>query len=159
MCGQIKKQVGYTLLELLYVLSIIALLSAMLIPQLMLSKSRIIEGQARRRLHSIGAVMADYSLSHERGNFADFQQLKDADLISDDLTQTSLITDYSLVFKTKKAQPIGAPAAYTIIAYPIPERSNGSLSTFAITDDNVVRVYKPGHGRDPQDPQTWDPAL
>jgi type II secretory pathway pseudopilin PulG len=143
----------------MYVLSIIALLSAMLIPQMMLQRSRVIEAQAERHLRTIGSVMADFSLSHEGRVFADFQQLKDAKLISADLTQTSLITDYSLVFKTRKAAAIGAPAAYTIIAYPIPERSNGSLSTFAITDDNVIRVYKPGPKVSPRDPHTWPPIL
>ena len=153
------RQSGFTLLELLYVISIISLLSAMLIPQLLFQRSRVIEVQAQRRLRNIGSVMADYSLSHSSGNFADFQELKDADLISDDVTQTSLIFDYSLVFKTTKADPMGNPSEYTVIAYPRPERSSDSLATFAITQDNVIRVYKPGPGHDPHDPQTWDPVL
>jgi prepilin-type N-terminal cleavage/methylation domain-containing protein len=154
-----RNQSGYTLLELLYVMSIIALLTAMVLPQILIQKSKIIEVSAQRRLRSIGSVMADYNLSHEGGNFADFQQLKDAQLISHDLTQTSLIKDYSLQFLIKKAAPIGAPSAFTVIAYPILERTNGSLSTFAITEDNVIRVYKPGGGRNPNDPQTWGPIL
>ncbi|MCK4721148.1 hypothetical protein KAU08_10830, partial [bacterium] len=47
----------------------------------------------------------------------------------------------------------------TIIAYPRPERMYGRLSTFAITEDFVVRVYKPGSGVSPYDPATWDPIL
>lgn len=150
-------QSGYTLLELLYVLSIVSILAAMLIPQLILQRDRVVEAQAQRRLRAIGSVMADYSLSHHGRDYADFQTLKDANLISNDLTQTSLIVDYSLAFITKEAASMGNPAAYTIIAYPRPGRSKGTLSTFAIAEDNVVRVFRPGPGVDPHEPHTWDP--
>jgi len=150
---------GFTLLEFLYVLSIIALLAAMLIPQMILQRARVIEIQAQRRLRTIGSIMASYSLSQPRGDYTDFQGLKDAHWISDDLTQTNLVMDYSLVFKTVKASDMGTPASYAVIAYPKPEASAGNLSTFAITEDNVIRVYNPHHGVDPNDPHTWDPVL
>jgi prepilin-type N-terminal cleavage/methylation domain-containing protein len=154
-----KRQKGFTLLELLYAMSIVAILSAMLVPQLLQQKRRIVEVQAMRRLKSIGSVMTEYSLSHNSGDYADFQELKDANLISRDVTQTSLINDYSLAFRPMEAERMGRPAGFTVIAYPIPERSYGSLATFAITDDNVIRVYRPRAGVDPRDPDTWEPVL
>jgi len=154
-----RKQAGFTLLELVYVISIISLLLAILIPQLLAQRSRIIESGAQMRLRSIGSVMADYSLSRHDGSYADFQDLKDADLISKGITLTSIIVDYSVVFQTTAKEELGGPARYTIIAYPRPERSHGRLSTFAITEDNVVRIYRPGPGVSLSDPHTWDPVL
>ena len=155
-----KKQAGYTLLELLYVVSIIALLAGMLIPQLLTQRARLIEVTAQRRLRTIGSVMADYSLARHGTEYADFQELKDADLISGDLTKSTIITDYSLVFITIDRSPgMGDPAGYTIIAYPKSDRSMDMLSTFAITEDNVVRIYRPGPGVSVTDPHTWSPIL
>jgi prepilin-type N-terminal cleavage/methylation domain-containing protein len=156
----LRNNSGYTLLEIIFVISIILILSGMLIPQLMANKNTIIEQLAKRRLRTIGSVMTDYALSNTSGNYADFQDLKDADLIQKQRTLTSLITDYSLVFFTqdRPVTGIGSPA-YTIIAYPRPERSYGRLNTFAITEDNVVRVYKPGPRVSPTDPGTWEPIL
>lgn len=155
---QLKKQSGYSLLELLFAVSIISIIAAMLIPQLILQKKKVIEVSAQRRLKTIGAVMTDYALSHPGRNYADFQELKDAHFISQDVTQTSLITDYSLVFITKEAASIGEPSRFTIIAFPRPESSVGALSTFAITEDNVIRVYREHAGVSFSDPSTWDPV-
>ncbi|HDS29656.1 MAG TPA: prepilin-type N-terminal cleavage/methylation domain-containing protein [Firmicutes bacterium] len=155
--GTRTEQSGFTLLELLYVISIISILLAILIPQLLVQRSRIVEVQAQRRLRNIGSVMADYTLSHNQGTYADFQELQDANLISRDLSLSSLITDYSLAFF--KSDIRSGDLRYTIIAYPIPERSLGRLSTFGITEDNVIRVYRPGPGVIPEDPHTWDPIL
>jgi len=60
-----KRETGYTLLELLFVVSIISLLIALLVPQLLAQRSRIIEIQAQKKLRTIGSVMAAYALSQE----------------------------------------------------------------------------------------------
>lgn len=153
-----KNESGYTLLELLLVTSIVSILAALLIPQLLIQKEKLIEAQAQRRLRTIGSVMADYTLSHLEEGYADFQELKDSKMISDNVTLSSIIVDYSLAFHTTDTAGSGS-AGYTIIAYPRPERSYGRLSTFAITEDNVVRVYKPGPGVSPNDPDTWEPII
>jgi len=154
-----EKGAGYSLLELLLVLSIISILAALLIPQLLIQRGRAIEALAQRRLRTIGSVMADYTLSHRDGTYADFQDLKDADLISKNLSLSNIIVDYSLVFLTTDPGEQGGTARFTIIAYPRPERSYGRLSTFALTEDNVVRVYKPGGDVSPTDPHTWQPII
>ncbi len=154
-----RDEAGYNLLELLFVISIVSLLAAILIPQILAQRSRLVEVQAQRHLRSIGSVMADYSLSRHDGSYADFQALKDANLISRHVSQSDLIVDYSLAFLNQNGINPGSTARYTIIAYPKPERSEGRLSTFAITEDNVVRVYRPGPGVSPNDPHTWDPIL
>jgi len=153
-----KNESGYTLLELLLVTSIVSILAALLIPQLLIQKEKLIEAQAQRRLRTIGSVMADYTLSHLEEGYADFQELKDSKMISDHVTLSSIIVDYSLAFHTTDTANSGS-AGYTIIAYPRPERSYGRLSTFAITEDNVVRVYKPAPGVSPNDPDTWEPII
>lgn len=179
-----NKQAGYTLLELMYVVSIISLLAAMLVPQLLVQKDRIIEAQAQRRLRTIGSVMADFALGSPSGGFLEFQDLKDSQVIRDDFKLTYFIQDYSLALMTpndrlQQGPPVGymgmsgsrvqssgnpgpgreTSGSLTIIAYPRPERMYGRLSTFAITEDLVVRVYKPGPGVSPYDPATWDPIL
>jgi len=154
-----KRETGYTLLELLFVVSIISLLIALLVPQLLAQRSRIIEIQAQKKLRTIGSVMAAYALSQEEGNYADFQDLKDARFITRDVTLSSIIVDYSLVFQTTDSGDSESSGLYTIIAYPRPERSQDRLSTFAITEDNVVRVYEPGPGVSPTNPHTWPPVL
>jgi len=158
MLNHAKSEAGYTLLELLYVVSIISLLAALLIPQLLLQRNRVIEAEAQKRLRTIGSVMVDYALTQQDGNYADFQELKDSHLIRRDLTEESIIVDYSLQVRTTDITG-GEPPGYTIMAVPRPERSYGRLSTFAITEDNVVRVYKPGPGVDPNDPYTWQPII
>ncbi len=145
---------------MLLVASIVSILAALLIPQLLIQRGKVIEAQAQRRLRTIGSVMADYTLSHQHGGeYADFQDLKDANLISRDVTLSSIIVDYSLVFMTRETAGEHGAGGFTIIAYPRPERSYGRLATFAITEDNVVRVYNPGPGVSPRDPHTWQPIL
>ncbi|MCK4720756.1 type II secretion system protein, partial [bacterium] len=89
-----NKQAGYSLLELMYVVSIISLLAAMLIPQLLIQKDRIIEAQAQRRLRTIGSVMADFALSSASVGFLEFQDLKDSEVIRNDFKLTYFIQDY-----------------------------------------------------------------
>ncbi len=158
MFNRSKTESGYTLLELVYVVSIISILLALFIPQLLTQRTRLVMAEASRKLRTIGSVMTDYALSSQTGNYADFQELKDAHLIQREVTADSLIHDYSLEVTTTAANLTGTPR-YTIIAYPRPERSYGRLSTFAITEDNVVRVYKPGPGVIFSDPSTWPPIL
>jgi prepilin-type N-terminal cleavage/methylation domain-containing protein len=155
------KESGYSLLELLYVVSIIAILLGMLVPILLTQKNRIIMAAATRKLRNIGRVMTDYSLSDQHmGNYANFQELKDAQMIENEITVSNLITDYSLVFMTSdSARGSVSDSGFTVIAYPRRERFYGYLSTFAITEDNVVRVYRGRPGEDPNDPHTWPPAL
>jgi len=158
MYNRSKKESGYTLLELVYVVSIISILLALLVPQLLTQRTRLVMAEAQRKLRTIGSVMTDYALSNQTGNYADFQELKDAHLIQRQVSADNLIHDYSLHVTTSDVGAIGTPR-YTIIAYPRPERSYGRLSTFAITEDNVVRVYKPGPGVMLSDPSTWPPIL
>ena len=154
-----KNQAGFTLLELVYVISIMCVLLGILIPQLIVQRSRVVEIQAQRRLRTMGSVMADYSLSQHDSTFSDFQELKDAHLISKEITLSNFIVDYSLAITSSEVSPGVSGKRYTIIAYPKPERSQGRLSTFAITEDNLLRVYRPGVGVSPNDPHTWDPVL
>ena len=51
------RETGFTLLELLYVMSIVAGSAGMLIPQLILQRARAIEISAQKRLQTIGSVM------------------------------------------------------------------------------------------------------
>ena len=161
MPGKHRHSAGYTLLELLYVIGIISLLGAMLIPQILTQKGKLVEAQAQRRLKTVGSVMADYALADNDGSYPDFYQLKHNDMIAQDVTMSSLIVDYSLSFinPSRSDRPHGTPPMYTIIAYPIAKAGYAELSTFAITEDNVVRVYRPGPGVSVNDPHTWDPIL
>jgi len=159
MIKKTKTESGYTLLELVYVLSIISVLICMLVPNLLAQKQRIIQLTAQKRLKVIGSVMTDYALSSESRDYASFQELKDANIISRDLSASNIIIDYSLIVTTTEKDEIGDPALFTIIAIPRPERSSGQLATFAITEDMVVRVYKPGPDVSFSDPHTWDPVL
>jgi len=153
-----KIESGYTLLELIYVVSIITVLVCLLAPNLLAQKQRFIQLSAQRRLRTIGAVMTDYALSNE-GNYADFRELKDSNMIKKEVTASNIIIDYSLIVKTTTSESMGNPPLFTIIAMPRPERMNSQLATFAITEDQVVRVYKEGEGVIFNDPQTWEPVL
>lgn len=153
-----KIESGYTLLELLYVVSIVSLLICLLAPNLMAQKQRIIQLTAQRRLRTIGAVMTDYALSNE-GNYASFQELKDSNMIKHEVTASNIIVDYSLIVKTTESEAMGMPPLFTIIAIPREDRMNGQLATFAITEDQVVRVYKAGDSVSFNDPHTWEPVL
>jgi len=154
-----KIESGYTLLELLYVISIILVLIGLLVPNLLAQKKRIIQLTAQSRLRTIGAVMTDYALTSESGDYANFQDLKDANMITTNVSASNIIIDYSLIIKTTSSERMGNPPLFTVIAIPRPERLTGQLSTFAITEDQVIRVYKPGPGVSFNDPHTWDPIL
>ena len=52
----------------------------------------------------------------------------------------------------------GLFSTFTVVAYPRDTRP-GFLSTFGITEDQVVREYDPERGYSHEDVHTWDPIL
>jgi hypothetical protein len=47
---------------------------------------------------------------------------------------------------------------FTIIAFPNPGTPK-HLDTFAITEDQIVRIYDPDNGNKFESVKTWDPLL
>ena len=80
-------------------------------------------------------------------------------------TPGTMIENYSMtweVINISTAQPENFPAgiesSFVVIAYPR-DVHPGFLSTFAVTEDQIVRVFDRDYGKNFDDVKTWDPIL
>jgi len=98
-------------------------------------------------------------------SFGSFEALKRELFIAEGYTLGNMIENYSMSWEVNNVStvateelPVGAISAFTIIAWP---RRTGPryLHTFAVIDDQQVRVYNPENGNDLSRVKTWDPIL
>lgn len=124
--------------------------------------------RVRGGLRSLGNTQwafRGWNVNHHYGTFED---LKNAMYISDGYTPENMIENYDMTWDVSNVStavgeeiPYGVISTYTIIAMPdqFPERSTRCLHTFAITEDQVMRVYNPRNDNDLLSVKTWDPVL
>ena len=114
------------------------------------------ESRAKSTLRSTGSSQLGYQNTNDLNNYGSFQALVDTMYIAEGYTQGNMIEGYSMSWE------IGSSSvridSFTIIAFPRDTRK-GYLNTFAITEDQIVRVYEPGPEHDFNSIKTWDPIL
>jgi hypothetical protein len=113
------------------------------------------QSRAKGTLHSIGSTELAYQGENKARVYGSFQAMKDTLYIAEGYTLGNLIENYSLSWHVSDS---GIRSTFTVIAWPRDTRP-GFLNTFAITEDQTVRVYTPENGNRLEDVKTWDPIM
>ena len=124
------------------------------------------QSRAKGTLRSIGSSQLAYQGTNYAKNYGSFEAMKDELYVAEGYSLGNMIENYSLTWEVDNGpkellEEDSLPNVvhtFTIVAFPRDTRP-GYLSTFAITEDQVVRVYNPDEGNDPGNVKTWDPIL
>jgi hypothetical protein len=143
----------------------IMMLFAVRIPAYLEGRRVFWMSRAKVTLRHLGEAMNAYHEASDERTYGSFQALKESGFIDpdqslDDVAEMYFLTwDFSNVSTVSNEDfPASTVGTYQIIAYPQDTRT-GYLHTFAITEDQVVRVYNPEEGNELDDVKTWDPIL
>ena len=146
-----RKQKGFSLIELLIVVAIILIIAAIAVPNLLRSRMAANESSAAASLRTIGTANVTYSSTYNVG----FAGVLTAMGVLTGTTPTSANADlldavlgglaapvksgYSFQYTPSVAAPtVGAPnPSFTVVATPVGPNSSGT-STFCLDQTNVV---------------------
>ena len=143
---------GFSLIELLIVVTIILIIAAIAIPNLMKSKMSANEAAAVETLHTLNSSAVMYSMSY--GGFphaiadlgptsgAPNPSSASADLI-DSVLATGIKSGYRFTFTVVSADPAGNVLAYSITANPLVPGTSGQRS-FYTDQSGTIRATSSG---------------
>lgn len=140
-----KNELGFTLLELLIIASIIGIIVAIAIPQLLNARRSAWENRCKLTLRSLGTAELTYIETTRENTYGTFKALLDTEEISRGYNRTNLIDNYSLIVFDADPPTMsfyGAPAydsTFTIIA--LPRNQKNRLRTFGINTTQIPYVY------------------
>ncbi len=117
---------------------------AIFLPPLLNKKSSVWESRAITTLRAFGETQMAYQQVNLEGCYGSWEALRRTGYVRDDYTMGNSIENYSLVINIYK--PIKADVwpnpAFTAIAFPLVTSPPGYLATFAIREDQTLRVYR-----------------
>ena len=141
---------GFTLLELLVVASIIAIIAAIAIPQLLNAKRSAWESRAKTTLRAYGETQLAYQNTNNDRHWGSWTSLIDTDYLARGYSRGNIIENYSVYTSTYNPSDLEGNEMYgtgdntfTVVAFPRTTRPAGYLATFIIREDQVLRVYRP----------------
>jgi type II secretory pathway pseudopilin PulG len=143
----------------------ILIIAAMAIPSLLCARRAAWQSRAKGTLRSIGSSQIAFKGANQDNTYGTFDELKAEPFIADGFTLDNIIENYTMEWEVNNFEvmesgenPEGINSTFTIIAFPR-NRRPGYLQTFAITDDQVVRVFNPDGENDFDTVNSWDPIL
>ena len=133
---QRQNQAGFSLIEVLIVVTIIGIVASIAVPNLLASRRAANEGSAQQSMRTIASCEITYLHTEGAGNYADLTQLGQKTL-TDTVLSSGTKSGYSFV-----VNPVnGSTPQYW--AYAIPTNTSGIGKTgsrrFGITEDGVLR--------------------
>lgn len=133
---QRQNHAGFSLIELLIVVTIIGIVASIAVPNMLASRRAANEGSAQQSMRTIASCEITYLHTQGAGSYADLTQLGQQTL-TDQVLSTGTKSGYSFVVNPMNgAQP-------QFWAYAIPTRTSGIGMTgsrrFGTSEDGVLR--------------------
>jgi type IV pilus assembly protein PilA len=137
---QNRTQNGFSLIELLMVITLIGIISAIATPNLLASKRAANEASAITSLRTIVSAQASYLQSFGSGNSyaSDLTVLRSKNLIEERLSYNAEPTKSGYIFRME-----GVGATFTCTASPISPGSTGT-KYFFVDNSGVIRFDNSG---------------